>query len=950
MRKLILNKRYLGILVSVFLPMLGASQTQANIYEWAYVNPSDPSQGVYQSTMVCPGGSGVSAVSGANLDNLNLTQAYLIEVNLTNGGFNSATLTNADLTNANLTTANLSSATLTNATLTGADLNTANLTNANLSSATLTNATLTSADLYTANLTNANLTNAYLDIATLTNANLTGATVAGADFGALSNLFGSNLTASQLYSTASYKALNLQGIGLEGNSLANNNLTGWNFSGQNLTNANLSYATLTNLAGADLTSANLSSANLSSANVSSATLTNATLTNANLSSANLTNAKLVNANLTSANLSYANLTSANLSSADLSSAYLTNANLFSATLTSTNLTGADLRGAQGFVPGSATTTNTVLPDGTIQGLYLDSNNPTLLVRNYSGNIPIRILQGVSINPGTSLVIQFDSAPWGSTISFASGIPVTLGGNLALGVANGIDATTLFGRSFQVFNWSGVIPSGQFNTVNHFSVGCLLDLSQVYSTGNLTVLGHAAPSLDVVSGNNQRVIVGATGISAGLSLSNGTPGQSGLASLDVNSLGTGVSGPTGGELVASGSSQAYTAALSTSSLGLQTQTFSLNVGDDHTLPGASAPQNLSTSATLTVVANRIVTASTTDYGLVHVGSAVSQPITLSTSGDDNHFTRVSVGNAGPDANGISVTGGANPVFNDSSVTDQRTLGGVFNTVGTINGSITLPTTGEGLVGEAPINVPVNYLAQVYSGQAEWNATTGAWGTSANWKDTLGGGPSGPPGLSGYATDTATFGPTVLSGTATAALDGAAPVLSNLIFSNSNASYMILQGTGTTGLTLSGTDGSSPAAVTVISGKHWVEVSILLGSNLVVSDSGSLGLSGNLSDGGLAESLTLAGGGELILSGNNTYTGRTNVTAGTLIITSNTALPDGTSLTVGADGTFIFDPSPGASSVAVSPGVVAVPEPSTLVLLGVGAIGWLGYGWRRRRQPA
>ena len=71
---------------------------------------------------------------------------------------------------------------------------------------------------------------------------------------------------------------------------------------------------------------------------------------------------------------------------------------------------------------------------------------------------------------------------------------------------------------------------------------------------------------MVSGNNQTVIIGATGINAGLNLFNGTSGQSGLASLDVNSLGTGVSGPTGGELVASGSSQSYTATLNTGTLG------------------------------------------------------------------------------------------------------------------------------------------------------------------------------------------------------------------------------------------------------------------------------------------------------------------------------------------------------------------------------------------------
>ncbi len=122
-----------------------------------------------------------------------------------------------------------------------------------------------------------------------------------------------------------------------------------------------------------------------------------------------------------------------------------------------------------------------------------------------------------------------------------------------------------------------------------------------STGvTLTVLGHAAPSLSVATGNSQTVIVGATGITAGLNLSNGTSGQSGLASLDVDSLGSGVSGSTGYKLVSSGSAQSYTASLSTGTLGTQVETFSLNVGDDHTLSGASSAANTSTGVTLTVL--------------------------------------------------------------------------------------------------------------------------------------------------------------------------------------------------------------------------------------------------------------------------------------------------------------------------------------------------------------
>ena len=90
-------------------------------------------------------------------------------------------------------------------------------------------------------------------------------------------------------------------------------------------------------------------------------------------------------------------------------------------------------------------------------------------------------------------------------------------------------------------------------------------------------------------------------------------------------------------------------------------------------------------------------------------------------------------------------------------------------------------------------------------------------------------------------------------------------------------------GTTGLTLTGTDGSSPAAVTVTSGTHSVETPILLGSDLIVSSSGRLTLSGDVGDGGLAKGLTLEGGGWLVLSGTNSYGGGTLVDAGTLDVT-------------------------------------------------------------------
>ena len=50
---------------------------QADIFQWEYVNPADPSQGKQQSTTLAPGGAGVDAVPGVNLAWRNLTMATI---------------------------------------------------------------------------------------------------------------------------------------------------------------------------------------------------------------------------------------------------------------------------------------------------------------------------------------------------------------------------------------------------------------------------------------------------------------------------------------------------------------------------------------------------------------------------------------------------------------------------------------------------------------------------------------------------------------------------------------------------------------------------------------------------------------------------------------------------------------------------------------------------------
>ena len=68
---------------------------------------------------------------------------------------------------------------------------------------------------------------------------------------------------------------------------------------------------------------------------------------------------------------------------------------------------------------------------------------------------------------------------------------------------------------------------------------------------------------------------------------------------------------------------------------------------------------------------------------------------------------------------------------------------------------------------------------------------------------------------------------------------------------------------------------------------------------------LNISGGIS--GAGQSLSVDDQGTVVLKGANSYTGGTTVSVGTLIITTSSALPTNTSLTVGAGAAFIFGPS-------------------------------------------
>jgi uncharacterized protein YjbI with pentapeptide repeats len=468
------------------------------IYTWEYIDPNDPSLGKRQSTTLCSDGAGVNAVPFANLSGRNLTMAYLDL---------------ADLHGANLRRANFSQANLTFGNLSGADL-----TGANLSDATLTDAVVKNAKLSS-----------------------------------------THITLDQLYSTASYVNHDLTGVHFVGNDLSGANLAGQQLASASFYAAKLTGA---NFANADLNNAELVNADLSHSNLTGANLTNSALALANLNQANLTNANLSGANFIGANLAGAKIRGANLSkvqvqspspvspetcgrkhngglcwdptitvsagtgislaqlvstasfsAGDLSGVSLENSNFNGGNFASFNLTNAslhntwligadfsfaDARGSIGLE--SVTAANFIRPDGHVDGVNLGTGQ-ILAIRDYDGNsrvgtgpIPINVDQHFNVGTDGTLRMLFETDAWSSTVSFAPGIPVSLGGTLELAFADGVDSAHQRGRTFRVFDWTGIAPTGEFHVTN----SGFWDLTKLYSTGEVTVVG-GTPSLAEVFG-------------------------------------------------------------------------------------------------------------------------------------------------------------------------------------------------------------------------------------------------------------------------------------------------------------------------------------------------------------------------------------------------------------------------------------------------------------------
>jgi fibronectin-binding autotransporter adhesin len=376
-----------------------------------------------------------------------------------------------------------------------------------------------------------------------------------------------------------------------------------------------------------------------------------------------------------------------------------------------------------------------------------------------------------------------------------------------------------------------------------------------------------------------------------------------------------------------------------------------VQDNH--DGIVSGLNLTGGGTLVLTATRnTYTGPTTVYGGTLVAGAASSLPTNSAVTADNGGTldvtagrqtvnSLTIGALGTlnvnDLYPLSVSGSASFVAGSSIdiFTNGIVTPDLLMTYGSSTGSLSNVYV-NGVLNGLPPTDSLSYsggsleiISNATSGGTWTQAAGGSWAMGSNWS-------SNPtPPTSG----TAAFPELGATSAINVTLDG--PQTAGALVFSATEGYTLAPGMGGT-LTLGTSAGGS---ITVLAGTHTISAPLVVaGSADVAPVAGThLIVSGNISETNGSQSLTLSDAGTLELSGINTYSGGTNVLAGTLVLDTSTALADGSSLTVGQGASSLFAPAAAGPagtmyswSAAASAEVVAVPEPGTLALLAVAAL--------------
>ena len=277
-------------------------------------------------------------------------------------------------------------------------------------------------------------------------------------------------------------------------------------------------------------------------------------------------------------------------------------------------------------------------------------------------------------------------------------------NLNLG-ASSFDSITS-AVTFRFYAWAGTSASGTFSINDFIFDGTVSALA----VGNNSII--TAPGTDTFG----RVILSQTP-SLNLNLNKtgtdattytATPSNSGISVTADGSI-------AGGNQVEAISVQLQNNA--NGSAGTGSKAYEVTVENTVATSAAdgqgSADPNDTINISATVVGNRTINATAVNLGNVIVGASTGgQDSTLSTIGDDDNNTRVTIDGTSATDGSVTVAAGTNQLFNDAGDSINRSVAGTFATAGAKSGSVGLSATGEGLAGEAVNSVAVSYTAAAF----------------------------------------------------------------------------------------------------------------------------------------------------------------------------------------------------------------------------------------------
>ena len=414
------------------------------------------------------------------------------------------------------------------------------------------------------------------------------------------------------------------------------------------------------------------------------------------------------------------------------------------------------------------------------------------------------------------------------------------------------------------------------------------------------------------------------VSAILGISNTVAAGGGSLGVDLvgNSGSASITGGTNFSNLAPGASTNLTVSVAKSAVAGATTGTAVFAMNDTGVGGGSAPVSLgSNSIAYTATGYNLASAglasTNINLGRIHAGGTFGTTnLSLGNSAAISAFTETLAATLGSATGGVSGSGSVTGLAAGSSDTGLSvTL--TNNTAGAKSGTIAVALTSQevgnsGLGNTSLGSQTVNVTGFVYTGQGVWNTAGGSWSDFGNWQQA-----GGVAGIDGAlsANDTATFG---AGGSGSVTLDGAAPSLQSITFSNSTSSYEIAQGSGG-GLTLQ--SGNTNASLNVQAGGHSITASVNAASDITVNTASNsrLTLGGSVSGVG---GLNQTGSGTTILTASNSYTGLTKVSGGTLAVNGSIAgnLQVDAGATLKGSGTIAGDATiSGTHSPGNSPGI-------------------------------